>query len=375
MSQLTDMLMIGLVLVGGYYLLASGALGTGTGTTTGTSLAPVPTSTTVNVPFDQVATLWETPELREQECANWRTSDEDPRYPCTNECGKNGNGYKCNNCEAACNQANVYEKLYTEGEIDIPDTDRCATLWKNSCATACGPDGNRGQCERCEDDCGDRWTDQFPGQRTVNHRALCTGQGGEWDAGDMCCDCQGKRMSQVQCCSGTGYVAPKPRTPLRESPRTPGAQEPEDEESRQTDEDRPRSTGGGVGGRGKVVPNTPKSSSSGGTCPAASKCANGKCFQKCPNCKSQCNSPSTFDACCKAQSSYARSYLAGHSNRFGPGYTGRDNFADPMIMSRVWPSPDFEYLSAKKPYFLGPISPERAALNKRFFANMAITIA
>ena len=349
MSQLTDILMIGLVLVGGYYALSY----MGQGTTTGQSLAPVPTSTTVNVPFDQVATLWETPALREQECANWRTSDENPAWPCTNECGKNGNGEKCNKCEAACNQANQYVKEYVEGEIEIPDTDRCATLWKNSCATACGPNGSKFNCEKCEDDCGDRWTDQYPGQRTVNHRALCQGQGGVWNG--TCCDCMNKRMSQVQCCSGTMGAAPKPK------PKPPAM---------------PASRFKGKTTVAKKVPPRaitpakpkpkPKMSANEGLCISEGGKWQGSCCS-CPNklCKNKCKS-----------AGYASTYLGSAFSRWGPGYTYRDNFADPYIMQRMVPgSPDFEYLSAKKPYYLGPISPERAVLNKRFFANMAITIA
>lgn len=377
---MTDILMIGLLLVGGYYLLSSGALGTlGGGTTTTTAPTyTTPGSTTVttpfSVPFEQVAELFENENTRVQACANWRTSDENADRPCENECGTNGNGYKCNNCMAACDQAGQYELKYVTGEYGVPDTDRCATLWKNSCVDFCGVNGNATQCANCEKDCGTGAAHRFPGQRTQTLRGLCNSQGGEWDLDENCCDCHGNTISQVNCCSGTGSTT---RTPLKASKTTPGAKTPARTGSQGTQKSRSESSGGGVGGPSRVVPGTPKKSvSAPKPAPANTKCPNGKSFANCPKCKSQCNSPGTFDACCKAASSYARSYLAGSSNRFGPGYTGRDNFVDELIASRVIPSPvDFPYESAKKPYYLGPISPERAALNRRFFANMAITIA
>lgn len=81
------------------------------------------------------------------------------------------------------------------------------------------------------------------------------------------------------------------------SPTTPGAIQP-NTGNKPTPTTRAQSSGGGVGGPGYVVPGTPKSSSVGGG--STNKCPNGKSFAGCLQCKGLCNSPGTFDACCKA---------------------------------------------------------------------------
>lgn len=262
-----------------------------------------------------------------------------------------------NNCDNKC------------GKTDITGRDVCVHeggLWE---PLGIGEDNERGCCRcpnlDCSDKCGaDREPAHAAKPLTTAQRleGVCKseGAGNAWNFGRNCCSCPNK-ICQHKCPAPT-------RTPLRDSPRTSGAKEPEREEDRQTDEDRPRSTGGGVGGPGRVVPNTPKKSVSGPAKPAL-KCPNGKVYTNCPKCKSLCNSPGSFDACCKANSSYARSYLAGSSNRLGPGYTHRDDFRH--LTHVEFPAPiDFLEEATLRPYYLGNNPhPQRTALRKRFDLN------
>lgn len=308
MSGMTDVVMILLVGVMGYYMLTyMGQIQPASGTTGDT--------TNISYPIEEQSFY----ELGA--CANFIDSDETEDRPCEKECGEGGNGYDCNRCEVACGQPNQYEKKYVKGKPNVPNQDRCSTLFGGNCKGACGPKGTKTRCERCEDVCGTHTvTRSFPGPKTTNLRnvaGLCTSQGGVWNSSKNCCNCKGKKLSQVTCCTGTGYVAPK--TTSKTAPKK------------------------GLTPKQKNLPNK------------LNQCAGltGQTYKNCVN-------------------SYAHAYLGSAFSRWGPSYNYRDMFEDRLIQSRTVPSPvDFRYESVNRPYFLGPRSVERSDLIKRFQSNFS----
>ena len=266
MSGMTDVLMIGIVLIGGYYMLTYMSQQQTTGTTGDT--------TNIGIPLEQ--TDYPDDPTRLQECANFRTSDEDPNRPCENECGKSGHPDKCHRCEAACDQAGVYGPPYP-------------------------------------------WTTGLPKRTTntiKNAAGICESEGGTWKTigSRGCCQCP-NRFCRNKCKSSGGSGSKKKPSGKRPTPSSPAS--------------KPRSVppgSGKVSGQRKAPP---------------------------------------------AKRSFA-AYLGSAFNRWGPSYNYRDNFADPLISKRVVPSPvDFRYESVSRPYYLGPRSPERASLIRRFQSNFS----
>lgn len=98
----------------------------------------------------------------------------------------------------------------------------------------CDEDGNTG-CDELRDDFVDRWAvenqPKAPSGKTNPQGAggcksgeascgLCVSQGGVWNRTSRCCNCKGKKISQVKCCA-TGSVTLKPRAPLSGLPGGP----------------------------------------------------------------------------------------------------------------------------------------------------------
>lgn len=271
-------------------------------------------------------------------------------------------GYCCscpnNNCHTKC------------GVTDVTQRDVCVHeggLWEPN---GIGEDNDKGCCRcpnlDCSDKCGANQNDSGcggddPGCSITTAQRLegickSEGVGNAWNFQRNCCSCPNKTC-QHKC-------------PGPPAPKDPGGSA--EERKRMTEGQKKLVREGSTGDRkpdGTPKPITPAKPKPAAACPANSKCANGKCFQKCPSCKSQCNSPGTFDACCKAQSNYARSYLAGSSNRLGPSYTHRDDFRH--LTHVEFPAPiDFLEEATFRPYYLGnDPHPLRKALIDRFDLN------
>lgn len=322
MAGMTDILMIGLVLVGGYYALQYMQQG-GFGQTT----API-TYTTPTAP----AVL---PTLETQ---------------CTTEGGKwQGNCCSCPNanCTNPCRgDVHTYEEA-------------CETedgLWQPNQRPPCCSCPNK----ECSYKCGSLELDPSGGikgtlSKSATAAGLCQSEG-PWFASTKsygnkwtgnCCSCP-NRLCRNKCKSAA------PRVPLKESTTTPGAKTPAKRTG--TPASRSQSTGGGVGGPGVVKK------------PAAKPGLTAK-QKNLPNKLNQC-AGLTGQSYLSCVNSYAHAYLAGSYNRRGPSYTGRDDFRH--ITNVEFPTPiDFQYEASAHPYYLGPRSPERAALLKRFNSNFA----
>ena len=288
---MTDIIMIALVGVMGYYVLTSGVL------TGQTPAAPVTYTTPVAPAAAPVPTL-------QTQCTTeggvWQGNCcSCPNKDCTNKCGM----VDATN-EDACN---------TEDGVWQPNNDPpCCSCPNKECSRKCGsidedPSGGvKGTISQDAKLAGVCKSEANPGQNV-------------WSTSRKCCQCP-NRKCQHKC--------PGAAAPAKKSSGGGG------QNAKEFDEDAP-----------------------------AAKKQNAK-INQCRNLTG-----ASHKAC---MASYARSYLAGSSSRFGPGYTGRDNFQDKLILRRTVPSPvDFQYEARAHPYYLGPRSPERSALLRRFNSNFS----
>ena len=295
---MTDIIMVGLVGIMGYYVLASGVLTGQTQTTT-----PAPTTYTTPAPVAPTAL----PSLQTQ---------------CDTEGGK-WQGSCC-----SCPNANCTEKCGSDENKEFDVVDACESedgLWQTNRNPQCCSCPNKD----CSFKCGKIKKTPSGGEvGTISEdekaRGLCiseTGDADNWNPKAKCCTCSGtcrnKCRTSTVSSKGSGKASPGV-TPKKPAPK------------------------------GAVTLKKPAPK------PCAAKCAPLK------------NSPATYKSCCA--SNYARSYLAGSSNRRGPSYTGRDDYRH--YTGVEFPSPvDFEYESVARPNWLGPVSPERHSLIRRFQSN------
>lgn len=361
MGDIAMILVVGGIAVYGLYAYNQGAFGTpGTTTTTG-----ITTDTGMSTPDTTYP----------EDSAGNELSD--VAIQCQNQGGRwQGTCCSCPNalCYNPCRgvQATNAETCSYEGGRWLPDVKKCYCP-NLRCSNKFGGNENpsggvKGGISQFEKD-----------------SKLCQSEGGGWFGTKNCCSCP-NQLCKNKC-------PPVTRTPLRQSQskKTPDAREPANEEDRGTDESRPKSSGGGVGGPSDSkkyvapkpkIPATPAPVCKSGTkydwrtkkcvgVASSTTCTNGKSFAKCPKCKSLCNSPTSFTACCKTASNYASAYLAGSSNRRGPSYGYRDDFRH--YTGVEFPTPvDFEYEAKYHPNWLGTQSPERSDLLKRFNAYRAM---
>ena len=319
MGDLATILLVGGVGLYALYAYNQGALGT----TTGGDLGGTTTFTPGETYTDPT------------------TSDPIPATNAT--CQQQGGIWQGECC--SCPGNNCHNKC---GQTDITQRDVCVHergLWEPNTIWA----GRKGCCRcpniACSDKCGSAEGPSGGVPGTINNdeklAGVCESEGDDnlWNTAKKCCSCPNRQCQNK--CKTTA------RVPLKDSDSTTGAKQP----AKRQNTERPKSTGGGVGGPGKVVPNTPKKSVS--TC--SSKCAALK------------NSPSSYKACCAAN--YATAYLGSAFNRRGPSYTMRDDFRHLPNVENPVPT-DFLYEATYRPFYLGNAPhPQRTALRERFDLN------
>lgn len=235
------------------------------------------------------------------------------------------------------------------GKTDVTGRDVCVHeggLWE---PLGIGEDNERGCCRcpnlDCSDKCGAARDPSGGKKSSISPKeGLCMSEGGTWDG--RYCVCPNRKCQNKK---------PSPLTP-------------QEQDDKRLDDARKKlvkegSTGDRDPKTGVPKPITPaakpKMSPNEGLCRSEGGKWNGKCCT-CPNqiCKNKCTG-----------ANYAHSYLAGSSNRLGPGYTHRDDFRHPTNVE--FPAPtDFLYEATYRPFYLGNAPhQQRTALRKRFDLN------